>query len=697
MMTEDRGPWRVLVALSLLVFIGLVFSNPPFPQWGPIGTFVAQLLASWICFTYLVWYFFRGELSCVFCRALPVLLASMCIKAGVPPAISSSLAVLLPFLSFCIICLILQVDNWPFNVYGIKPVNIVLAVAGLMYPLAQTYIQGQEKFDDLHSVELVESSGSCGSSALFAHISDIHALADPFRSTLDGERSGIAKLKDLLDGIATHSPSYLLVSGDITDHGETAEWEAVTRTLLSFSEKTGIKIIMSPGNHDLSKFFNQEDKGLSQLEEYLAAQYNLYKEVRASTHQPIGEHIARIADPKYSAAWTKLRSCENTCNTAVGLMETSWLTYESMPSDLRRNASIPQRLPTGYCPVFCRGSHMNELYRFEQAGQAASADPDYASVVNEIERCTADCFQLSVPGSPLQQRAPAGYCRNACAGSYVGDAHLVERTRQENPRVDQDVFPLYLEDTEKGLAVLSLMLPTIGDGTLWGTNAAPSVDAKQVDWAKQHLKSLDGRIKTVVVIQHYPLTRGPGDKWSGPDLSWRFWKWLGEIENSNWFLYSFLLPKPVEAEPFVKFLADTATQDGSRKYFLLFGHRHMKTLSRIGALTLVEAPNVASELKDSQGFYLYGRDTNTRAPVSWCPYTAIAERVPMDGYFSLRNMDVLNLAISIAVMGALFFWNSVVAVGRRLNPPYCVWIIGSWVVVMLVLKTAVNYFSVASG
>jgi hypothetical protein len=61
-------------------------------------------------------------------------------------------------------------------------------------------------------------------------------------------------------------------------------------------------------------------------------------------------------------------------------------------------------------------------------------------------------------------------------------------------------------------------------------------------------------------------------------------------------------------------LVELANKDKS--YFWLFGHRHLRSLSTVGELTMAEAPNVASA---DRGYYLAVKSASKPSSISWCP------------------------------------------------------------------------------
>jgi hypothetical protein len=53
---------------------------------------------------------------------------------------------------------------------------------------------------------------------------------------------------------------HALISGDITDTGEKAQWEQAAKELVHPLRDAGITLIMAPGNHDLQPIFTDSVK-----------------------------------------------------------------------------------------------------------------------------------------------------------------------------------------------------------------------------------------------------------------------------------------------------------------------------------------------------------------------------------------------------------------------------------------------------
>jgi small basic protein len=89
-------------------------------------------------------------------------------------------------------------------------------------------------------------------SIVIVHLSDLHVTDQAH--TRDGKMPGNGRLVRLLTDIARRaSPSYLVISGDLTDQGEVTHWRLLEGVFATMSRIP--RTIVAPGNHDLNQFF----------------------------------------------------------------------------------------------------------------------------------------------------------------------------------------------------------------------------------------------------------------------------------------------------------------------------------------------------------------------------------------------------------------------------------------------------------
>ncbi len=91
-----------------------------------------------------------------------------------------------------------------------------------------------------------------------AHLSDIHAVGEPYGFRIESGRSGprgnirLEKLLTCLDRVHADDPiDAVLITGDLTDAGRSAEWSELLDALRAHPRLLE-RILILPGNHDLN-------------------------------------------------------------------------------------------------------------------------------------------------------------------------------------------------------------------------------------------------------------------------------------------------------------------------------------------------------------------------------------------------------------------------------------------------------------
>jgi hypothetical protein len=182
----------------------------------------------------------------------------------------------------------------------------------------------------------------------------------------------------------------------------------------------------------------------------------------------------------------------------------------------------------------------------------------------------------------------------------------------------ESAFPLAWIDEDNGIAIFSLTFLAVGGGSTFGTNAIGFLNDDQARRLLKQLHDLSDRITTVVVMQHYPITRGPNDGLPLP--LWPFLplsEWWDQLKGSKLWAYAFLVSNRGAAGTVLEEIRAMADANPRRSYLVLFGHRHLRTLGTFGKVILAEAPNVASL---DGGFYLGTKGPAGETRISWCPW-----------------------------------------------------------------------------
>lgn len=127
-----------------------------------------------------------------------------------------------------------------------------LAVAGLVWSIADATMP---QLRDL--IEFPASSDAARTWRI-AHLSDIHVVGERYGFRIESGRAGprgndrLNQLLKLLDVIHANNPlDAILVTGDLTDGGRSAEWSELLAALAPYP-RLAERILILPGNHDLN-------------------------------------------------------------------------------------------------------------------------------------------------------------------------------------------------------------------------------------------------------------------------------------------------------------------------------------------------------------------------------------------------------------------------------------------------------------
>ncbi len=563
----DDDPWILARSIALLVctFACVVMITNPYFFGGP----ASKGFASWFVVTSLMTVVGSAyaakrpsnirrssavnlivTLTQGFLCALPLSVLVFVYLVGLPPSWSASYWFLAGVLALVSIVAAYQFMKTSARASRLVATQTFLAILLLGLAVAWTNTQAAQAIGAMaESVPVNWDTTSCdgGRQATFAHISDLHLVETDGHKTYDGSEPGNRRLPELLTSIGRAHPRYLLISGDITDRGLAGEWRRALDDLAPFARTT--PVILAPGNHDLSSAFEGDLSDVtpaSRLERFLSVQAQLFGDLSTATGTTLKDLVARaprLDDRDFQAAEKRLNDCNREC---VGTP----LPVISPPPGGTGNILLDSQ---------------NEWTR--HAAECA-------------KRCET---QLSADNTLVTQRM-------ADAPAYWRDVH-------------EHAFPLSFVDNSNESAVFSLMLePAPGPQGL-GNNAIGYLDNGQMKRLQSTIETLPASVKTVVVMTHHPVTRAPGDNANVPSLSLlKLSAFVSDLYTSQWWNYAFLRADPAEMNTLTKWVRDRADRDSDRSYIMVFGHRHQRSLGRVGNVLVMEAPNVAGTR--DPGFYL---------------------------------------------------------------------------------------------
>lgn len=229
-----------------------------------------------------------------------------------------------------------------------------------------------------------------------------------------------------------------------------------------------------------------------------------------------------------------------------------------------------------------------------------------------IDGCTKDCQDMQEEGK--YHDLALGPCMRACKERHPGEAELVNEFSKNMgywQKDGLDLFPLWWADEQRSVAIFSLEISPVGKEI--GKNAVGFLDRAEVERLKGIFAKLPPTIHTVIILCHHPLTRAPGDTFSGPDnlLSWTDW------QNSQWWAYALLRAMPDDAGGLITWLKRTAEAKPDTTLVIAFGHRHRRSLGSVGRVILEEAPNVSNSLYRG-GLFFISRAPDQSVSAAWC-------------------------------------------------------------------------------
>jgi hypothetical protein len=151
---------------------------------------------------------------------------------------------------------------------------------------------------------------------------------------------------------------------------------------------------------------------------------------------------------------------------------------------------------------------------------------------------------------------------------------------------------------------------------------------------KKILREIPLSIKTVFITLHHPLfARGPlnirisdeifemvGTFGSTAKLLFHPMLLWDKIYNSRYFSERFLANEKGQALRLLEAIREGLAGKGI-ELFILFGHRHEGSLTRVGQIVFEEAPNIAPKNTNDFGFGFYALDRNATSQIEahWCP------------------------------------------------------------------------------
>jgi len=370
------------------------------------------------------------------------------------------------------------------------------------------------------------------------HITDAHVTAGR-KQRAEGGMGGGDPLRRLVRQIVQSPPTFLFITGDLTDHGEPEEW-AVVQEILKPMLGGGCRIFLVPGNHDLMTAYNSSETWVAvgyghfgggdvswlngmRLRLFLENAAAIAPELLASN----GEPLSRI-----------LQNEKRGFERLGDLVERAHAEMQANPKDVK---IIAARSWQDAAPLFFE----LETSRLNLKGELQSGSLDLlrADMSNSMIASWPDTLRNKSKDDFMLTEWPGWYS----TGWY-------------------DYFPLSAVDTTTGTQILVLNSIANRMGLLhsaWGY-----LSTAQMYRLRQHIET--SQAKQIVILVHHAPFRWQDEKpprLSGPDL--QRWACLAAVGETT--------------DEFVRILRE-ARHSGKRVY-LFCGHRHggLQKEARIGA------------------------------------------------------------------------------------------------------------------
>lgn len=144
------------------------------------------------------------------------------------------------------------------NLVSVALANSIVLLAAYLAVAALVWAFADATMPPLRDIDEFTAQPQAGRTWRIAHLSDIHVVSERYGFRIESGRSGprgngrLTRVFALLDDIHTNSPlDAILITGDMTDAGSSAEWSELLSVVTAYPRLAG-RILILPGNHDLN-------------------------------------------------------------------------------------------------------------------------------------------------------------------------------------------------------------------------------------------------------------------------------------------------------------------------------------------------------------------------------------------------------------------------------------------------------------
>lgn len=146
----------------------------------------------------------------------------------------------------------------PWSLVGVAVANCTVVVAAYFAVAALVWGVADATMDQPRTVADYPAATEGRRRWRIAHLSDIHIVGEPYGFRIECGRAGprgngrLQRVFARLDAIHASEPlDIVLVSGDVTDAGRSAEWAVFFDTLAAYP-RVAERVLILPGNHDVN-------------------------------------------------------------------------------------------------------------------------------------------------------------------------------------------------------------------------------------------------------------------------------------------------------------------------------------------------------------------------------------------------------------------------------------------------------------
>jgi hypothetical protein len=146
----------------------------------------------------------------------------------------------------------------PYQIVVAALANTVVILSAYLAAAALIWGMADAAMDQPRDLPVFDRPPRDGPTWRVAHLSDLHVVGERYGYRIESGRAGprgnvkLSKILTQLDAIHTERPlDLVMITGDITDSGRSAEWAEFLAALESHPELAK-RVLLLPGNHDLN-------------------------------------------------------------------------------------------------------------------------------------------------------------------------------------------------------------------------------------------------------------------------------------------------------------------------------------------------------------------------------------------------------------------------------------------------------------